>query len=93
MSLPVKWAYTQKFKCADDMVNWEGDDDNYTRIETLINQIDTWAAAGTPLVMHSVYSYMDNKIVIADPMRITPLAVVPDDQSESALCEMTLLEV
>jgi hypothetical protein len=93
VSLPVKWAYSLRYVAQDDAVDLEGDDDTYQRVETLINQMDTWAANGTPLTFRSTVSYMDNKTVIIDPQSVTPVFVEPDDQTERALAQVSFLEV
>ncbi len=90
--VPVKWAYGVTFLGEDEPLDIEGDDDNYTRVETLLNQLDIWAANATPLTMGCAYSMFTNKTVFIDPAQLRPTGVVPDDQTEKQVCEMTLME-
>jgi hypothetical protein len=93
ISLPVKWVYPLRYVASDEAVDLEGDDDTYQRVETLINQLDTWAANGTPLTLHSTISYIDSKTVIVNPQSVSPISVEADDQVERALASVTFLEV
>jgi hypothetical protein len=66
--------------------------ENYSRAETLITQLDTWAASKTPLTMHSISETYDNKTVILDPTPIGPVANVTAEQQEKQSGTLTASE-
>ncbi len=90
--VPVKYAYGVTFLGEDEPQDIEGDDDSYTRVETMLTQLDTWAANATPLTMRCIFSMFDNKTVFIDPAQLNPIKNIPDDETEKQVCEMTLME-
>jgi hypothetical protein len=90
----VKYTYAINFKAEDNPMDLEGDDDvTYTDMNTLIQQLITWAKAGTVLTMQSTASSLDSKTVVIDPPSLTPTKVLPDEPYERALGYVTLNEV
>jgi hypothetical protein len=90
----VKYTYAINFKAEDNPMDLEGDDDvTYTDMDTLMQQLITWAKAGTVLTMQSTASTLHNKSVVIDPPSMTPTKVLPDEPYERALGYVTLNEV
>jgi hypothetical protein len=89
-----KFAYTLNWRAADENIDLEGDDDSYTRIETIISQLDTWAADPRPLTFKTVYSALTtvSKQVFIDPSSIRPNAIIFDDQIEQIIGNFVLTE-
>jgi hypothetical protein len=88
----AKWQYTFTFRAKDENLDREGDDDDYTRVETLITKVDEWSASAVPLTMRCLYSPFDNKTVFAEAAPMRPYLVTPDEQSESHVSQMTVYE-
>jgi hypothetical protein len=76
------YTYSMNFAFDDNGRDLLGNIENYTRAETLIQQLDAWMTAKTPLTMHSISEIYDNKIVVLDPFATNPLAFVPNEQQE-----------
>lgn len=91
--VPVKYSYTFSYRAADENLDIEGDDDSYTRVETLISQLDTWANSSTVLTMRTMFSPYDNKEVLLDPTSLRPYSVIADDQQEAHVGQLTVIEI
>jgi hypothetical protein len=87
-----KWEYPMTFRAADENMDIEGDDDSYVAIDTLIDQLDTWAASPIPLTMNNAFVLYDDKIVFADPTSLKPVTIIVDDQLEVQIAQMTVYE-
>jgi len=90
--VPIKYSYTFSFKVGDENTDLEGDDDSYSRAETMITQLDTWANAATPLTWRCAFSPFDNKTVLVDPASLRPTTLMPDDQLEAHIGQLTVIE-
>lgn len=78
----TRYTYSMNFMFSDNAVDLLGQADAYTRAETLITQLDAWADANTPLTMKCAWSPMDNKTVYLDPVVLSPLLNMPENQQE-----------
>jgi hypothetical protein len=91
--IDVKYSYSFTFAARDENLDLEGDDDSYTTVQTLVNQLNTWATSTTPLTMRTVFSPYDNKTVFIDPASYRPHSIVFDDQLEAHIGNMTVYEI
>jgi hypothetical protein len=90
----VKYGYQMTFRAYDEPIDIEGEDDAvYTSVETMMDQFDTWANAGTVLTQRCVFSPFDNKTVKIDPSSLQPMKVIPDEQVERHLGQVRTVEV
>jgi hypothetical protein len=86
------YSYSMNFVYRDNGVDLNNQVENYTRVETLLNQLDAWMLANTPLTMHSIWSPIDNKIVYLDPVVMNPAANLPDQQQEQMTATLVAIE-
>ena len=94
MSEEVKYNYSINFRAEDDPMTREGDEDStYTDMNTLMQQLITWAENGTVLTMRSTASTLDSKTVVIDPPSMTPVKILPDEPYERAIGFVSLNEV
>jgi len=87
-----RYAYSMNFVYRDNGRDMLGNSENYTRAETIITQLDTWAANKTPLVMHSESDIFDNKTVFIEPLPIGPVAHEQAEQQEKQQGTLTVIE-
>ena len=90
--ISTKFSYTMTFKVVDNAKDMNGSPENYSVVETLISQLDTWANAPTVLLMRSNYSPYDNKFVVIDPNSMQPLILIAGD-TEEQLANLVVVEV
>jgi len=97
--VPVKYQYDITFRATDESLDLEGDDDDYTAVQTLMAKLDEWATANTPLFARFVFSPFDcvsttatGRTVFIEPASLQPLYLVPDDQLETLIGQCTLIE-
>jgi hypothetical protein len=97
--VPVKYQYELTFRAADENQTIEGDDDDYTAAETLMEKLDEWATDNTPLTARFVFSpfdsrdgNVDGRTVFIDPASLQPLVLIPDDQLETHIGNVRLVE-
>lgn len=88
----TRYAYSMTFVYQDNGRDLLGNAENYLRAETLIAQLDTWAANKTPLTMRSISETFDNKTVILDPTPIGPVANETAEQQEKQSGTLTASE-
>lgn len=95
----VKYQYDITFRATDESLDLEGDDDDFTTVETLTATLDDWATANTPLWARFIFSPFDSvagtvtgRAVFIEPASLQPLYVVPDDQLETHVGHCTLIE-
>ena len=62
---PVKYQYNVRFHVGHNQRTYNGLPDHDP--DTLLNQLETWAEATTPVTMRSVLDRLDNKTVIIEP--------------------------
>jgi hypothetical protein len=62
---PVKYQYNIRFHVGHNGRTYNGLPDHNP--DTLLNQLETWAEATTPVTMRCVLSRLDNKVVIVEP--------------------------
>ena len=92
--VPTKFRYTATYRAKDEDIDLEGDDvSEFTRVETFMNQVDSWANTATPLTMRCVYSPFDNKQVLLDPSSTQPYANIADDQNETHIGQLVMTEI
>lgn len=88
----TRYTFTMAFVTSDNAVDGVGDLENYAAAATLISQLDTWMKNMTPLTMHSIWSPMDNRKVVLDPIPITPQAIVTNEGLEKLRCTLVAIE-
>jgi hypothetical protein len=88
----TRFAYSMQIVYMDNGVDLLNNKENYTRAETLINQLDAWKQSLALLTMHSVWSPFDNKIVYVEPSVLNPQQNLPDQQQEKLSATLTLVE-
>lgn len=95
----VKYQYDITFRATDESLDLEGDDDDYTTVQTLMAKLDDWATANTALTARFMFSPFDcvsavatGRTVFIEPASLQPLYVVPDDQLETLIGQCTLIE-
>jgi len=83
----VKYAYAIKYRTSGvDLIG--------NKIDDIQDQLDEWAAKLTPLVMRSVYTDYDNRLVFLNPIPTAPIKGTPDEEdSEVYIGTITLIEV
>ena len=92
--ITTKFQYACTYRAQDEDIGLEGDDvTEYTRVETLLTQLDTWANSPTVLTMRSVYSPFDSKNVLLDPSSLQPFTLIADDQTEVHIGQLSLTEI
>lgn len=95
----VKYQYDITFRATDESLDLEGDEDDFTTVETLTATLDDWATSNTPLWARFMFSPFDSvagsvtgRAVFIEPASLQPLYVVPDDQLETHVGQCTLVE-
>jgi len=63
------------------------------RVETLQNQLETWASSAQPLQFRNLYSPFDDKTVSLVSVELDPVDVDPESQEEVLMGSATVLEV
>jgi hypothetical protein len=88
----IRYSYSMSFVFQDNGRDLLNQVENYTRAETLVAQLDAWAAAKTPLTMRSVTEAMDNKTVFLDPLPLGTLSFIAHEQQEKQSGTLTATE-
>ena len=81
-SLPriaTRYSITLSFLAKDRGKDLNGTDENYSTVETLTDQLETWANSTTVLTLRSVFSPHDNKYVVIDPNSLRPSYFTPGE--------------
>ena len=93
--VPVKYQYSWTFAIKKDTENVDlvgGFDDSMTSL-VQYNQLVTWANAGTPLTLEHHSTLYDNKTVFLDPVAVSPIKVVDNQDVENHVASLTCIEV
>lgn len=85
-------SYTMQFVYYDNAVDLQGNKETYERAETLIAQLDAWAAEKTPLTMRSMSETYDNKTVFLEPLPLGTIAIAQQTQQEKGQGTLTATE-
>jgi hypothetical protein len=87
-----RYAYSMNAEARDNGFDLLKQKENYSRVETLATQLDTWAAAKTPMTMRSISEMYDNKTVFLEPMPIRPVDNETREQQEKVIITITAIE-
>lgn len=89
-----KDTYTLTFRLKDDDIDLLGDKDPLTMTQKL-TRLNGWIASPYPLTLNSISEIENAKTVMPQPIPIKRLSVIidPEDNLESHICQMTLIEV
>lgn len=91
--VPTKNSYTIRFRLAD-RDRFIPDAEGYDPVENLNTQIETWHNSPIPLRMKTWFSPYSPRIVVIETLGSVPFGpIVPEEQHEMHIGEMTLLEV
>ena len=88
----IRYSYTMNFEYRDNGFNLLKQKENYSRAETLVAQLDTWAANKTALTQRSISETYDNKTVFLEPLPIGSLSNVSREQQEKQSGTLTTTE-
>jgi hypothetical protein len=88
----TRYAYSMTFVYMDNGRDLLNNAENYTRAETLITQLDTWASNKTALTMRSQSETYDNKTVFLEPTQVGPVANETREQQEKQSGTLTAVE-
>lgn len=82
--VPIKHGYTWTTKLTESHLNADLYDGmntahgSLTTVDTVLAKLDTWASAATPLTLYSVYSALDDKVVILEDPGMQPITYSPE---------------
>ncbi len=88
----IRYSYSMQFYYYDNAFDLLNQKENYSRAETLLNQLDDWAADKTPLLMRSNSELYDNRIVFLEPLPVGVIGIVVDEQQEKQQGTLTATE-
>jgi len=90
----TKFQYSVNYRAKDEDIDLEGDEvTEFTTVQAVMTQLDSWANSATPLTMRCVYSPFDSKTVLLEPSTLQPYANVPDEQVETHVAQVVATEI
>lgn len=88
----TRFSYSMTFVYQDNGRDLLNNAENYTRAETLIQQLDTWMRNNTPLTMHSESETFDSKTVYIEPVTLGPVGMQWHEQQEKLSATLIAVE-
>ena len=91
----VKFQYSFSFSLADGEfdISLEGDENKQFTAEEKKDIVDEFANTGKQLKWNCIYAIHDNKKVFSDPPRSSPKGIIPEDNTESHVAQLTVFDV